>query len=88
MQHFKQIFCVAVVFCAGCSGSNYGRRPAPSTPPPPGATTVDFSNFVVAQYQPSATNETRAPVQVESTNFTFADDDNPNAFDSLLATSP
>lgn len=85
MKYLKQISCVAVVLCAGCSSSNNSQPPAS---PPPGANTTDFSTFVTAQYLAPALSETAAPADVESTNFTFADDDNQNAFDSVIATAP
>jgi len=90
MKHFKQLLCVAVVFCAGCSGgSGYGgggAAPAPS--PPPAAGPTDFTTFVVAQFAASATNETATPVEVEATQFTFADQDNPMAFDPVISSAP
>lgn len=81
MKYFKQLTCVAVVLCAGCSGgSDYSASP----PPPPGGNTTDFSTFVTAQFL----GQTAAPADVETTNFTFADDDNVNAFDAVIATAP
>ncbi len=82
MKHFKPMLCVAVVLCGGCSDS--GRAPALS---PPGAT-ADFSTFVVSQFLSATPSETAAPVEVEGTTFTFADDDDPNIFDAVIATAP
>ena len=84
MKHFRKLLCVTVVLCAGCSGSDY-RAPAGSGPP--GANATDFSTFVTAQFA-SPPSETAAPVEVEATNFTFADDDDPNAFNAVIATAP
>ena len=85
LKYFKQLSCVAVVLCAGCSSSNNSR---PAAAPPPGPNTTDFSTFVTAQFLAPALSQTAAPADVESTTFTFADDDNPNAFDSVIATAP
>ena len=84
MKHLKQGLWVAVVACVGCSGGSDYRQGTVS--PPPSATT-DFSAFVSAQYL-TPPSETATPENVETTNFTFADDDNPNAFDSVVATAP
>ena len=84
MKHFKQLLCVTAVLCAGC-GSDYS--PPPGVSPPGGANAVDFSTFVSTQYG-TPPSETALPVEVEATNFTFADDDNPRAFDSVIATAP
>jgi hypothetical protein len=87
MKYFKQMACVAVVLCAGCSnGSDYSASAPPA--PPPGGNTTDFSTFVSAQFLAPALSETAAPADVESTNFSFADDDNVNAFDAVIATAP
>lgn len=81
LKYFKQLSCVAVVLCAGCSSSNNSQSSL--TP-----NTTDFTTFVTAQYLTPGLSETAAPADVESTNFTFADDDNPNAFDLVIATAP
>lgn len=87
MKYFKQISCVAVLLCAGCSGgSDYSASAPPAQPP--GGNTTDFSTFVTAQFLAPALSQTAAPADVEATTFTFADDDNPNAFDSVIATAP
>jgi hypothetical protein len=83
MKHFKQMVCLTIVLCAGCSGSD-NRQASPSGP---GANATDFSTFV-SQLVSSTPSETAAPVEVESANFTFADDDNPAAFDAVISAAP
>jgi len=80
-------FCVALAATAftGCGGSDYGNRSPNGVPP---ASPLDFSTFVITQYSPTSTNETALPVEVEMTNFTFGDQDNPAVFNSLLPVAP
>lgn len=91
MKHLDQLkkgLCLAVVLCAGCSGSDY-NSPTVVSQPPAGTNSTDYTTFVQAQYVtlPGA-NETTAPVDVESTQFNFGDQDNPTAFDATISSSP
>ena len=70
---------------AGCSdgngnGNNGGGNNPPPPPPPPA--TTSFTDFVHAQL--TATSDTSDPVDVNGIDFTFPDDDNPNAFNDVL----
>ncbi len=68
---------------AGCGSS--GSDPVvvtPPPPPPPPPPPTDFTTFVTDQF--AATSDTTDPVEVDDEDFAFADDENPNAFDSLL----
>jgi len=91
MKHFKQLLCITAVLCAGCGGGGGGGGddpPPAAMTPPPAATPANFTTFVVAQYQPGATTETATPALVDGATFTFTDDNNPNAFDTVIATAP
>lgn len=96
MKHLRLLVPLAVIGAglglAGCSGGSDGNMTS-STPPPssttPGSTVTppapqatDFTVFV--KQQVAATSETSSPVDINSTNFTFEDEDNPAAFDDVL----
>ena len=66
---------------SGCGGSS-DRSPSMQQPPPPVQT--NFTAFTQAQFGTAATTETGLPVEVESTDFAFSDDDNPAAFDAVI----
>ena len=70
----------------GCSDNDYRSNSQGAPPSAPSGGNADFTSFVVSQY--AATNETAQPVQVDTTNFTFADDGNPDAFNTVIATAP
>lgn len=63
------------VLLAGCfdGSSSNGARPEP---------TVDFTAFVKAQVK--ATDVITRPVAVNNVDFSFNDNDNPQAYDDLL----
>jgi hypothetical protein len=63
-------------------GGGYGDPPAepPMEPPPP---PVVFSQFVKDQF--TNTVDEVPPVAVDAMAFSFTDQDNPDAFDDLLA---
>ncbi|MGH8193821.1 MAG: hypothetical protein ACREQ8_05370 [Woeseiaceae bacterium] len=63
----------------GCGGSY--NDPAPSEPPPP-PPPVAFSQFVKDQFANTA--DDTDPVDVDAMEFSFTDQDNPDAFDDLL----
>ena len=86
MNRIIPLLGVVTICLSGCSGSDYRDTPAP-TPMQPAAT-QDFTAFVVSQYSSTATTETAGPIEVDTTNFTFGDNDNPAAFNSIIATAP
>ncbi|WP_203299032.1 hypothetical protein [Marinobacter sediminum] len=65
----------AVLTLAGCTdGSSVGfERPNPS---------VDFTTFVKAEI--ANTSDTRAAVEINDTDFSFNDENNPQAYDDLF----
>ncbi len=66
---------VSGLMLVGCSDSSSNRidRPDPS---------VDFTTFV--QGELANTSDTRAAVQINDTDFSFNDQNNPQAFDDQL----
>ncbi|MET0498738.1 MAG: hypothetical protein ABW106_10790 [Steroidobacteraceae bacterium] len=81
---------VVSVLALGCSDNDY-RSNSTTAPPPssgPSGGSSDFTAFVVSQYTATATSETAIPVAVDATNFTFADDTNPDAFNTVISTAP
>jgi hypothetical protein len=72
---------------AGCGSSSDAPPPAdPPPPPPPPPAAVDFSQFVRDRF--AATADDTDPVAIDETEFSFADMDNPDAFDDLLGGNP
>jgi predicted component of type VI protein secretion system len=67
----------AAAALAGCGGN--GETTVPNTPPPP--QTVEFSIFATQAF---SNNANSSPVSVD-VNFTFDVNDDPTAFDSLIA---
>lgn len=69
------VFLASVLVIGGCSDSSINRvdRPDPS---------VDFTTFV--QGELANTSDTRAAVQINDTEFSFNDQNNPQAFDDQL----
>ena len=85
MNRFIPLLGVVTIALSGCSGSDYkNASPSPMQP----AAQQDFTAFVVSQYTPAATTEIAGPIAVDTTNFTFGDNDNPAAFNSIIATAP
>jgi multidrug efflux pump subunit AcrA (membrane-fusion protein) len=68
---------------SACGGSSY-RSPTPQQPAPTPPAQTSFTTFTQAQFTAAATSETALPVEVESTDFAFPDDDNPAAFDGVI----
>jgi len=64
-----------VLILGGCSDSSNNRveRPDPS---------VDFTTFVKAEI--ANTSDTRAAVEINDTDFSFNDENNPQAYDDLF----
>lgn len=77
MSHILKMTALAVsgLLLVGCSDSSNNRveRPNPS---------VDFTTFV--QGEIANTNDTRAAVEINDTDFSFNDQNNPQAFDEQL----
>ena len=72
---------LATVAIHGCGGGyNDPAPPEPPPPPPP----VAFSQFVKDQFA-NMTVDTD-PVDVDAMEFSFSDQDNPDAFDDMLTT--
>ncbi|RBP32374.1 hypothetical protein DET50_104143 [Marinobacter pelagius] len=62
-----------VALLSGCFGGSSNGRPNPS---------VDFTTFVKAQI--AATGKVKAPVAVNPVDFSFNDQNNPQAYDDLF----
>ncbi len=78
----------AAAVLAACGGGNGSSSGVGTTTPPPVTTTppvtaqsTNFTSFVKDQW---AVAQTADPVPVEKQQFTFPDDNNPQAFDDLL----
>lgn len=87
IQLKKAMIGIGVTLLLGACGSDNNRSvqvPPPPPPPPPPPMAVDFTPFVKAQFD--ATADDTDPVAVDDTDFAFNDEDNPGAFDDLLAT--
>ncbi len=69
-----------MVVISGCENSSGGAPVVAVQPSSPSPT--DFSTFVVDQF--AATSDTTDAVDVDEADFSFADDENPHAFDSLI----
>ncbi len=103
MKHFKHttalMVATALLTIAGCGGggsssadSGMGVTPSPPvTPPPPppspSPSATDFTAFTRDLMASAATNETEEPVELESIEWVFADDDNEAAYDDILTAS-
>ena len=72
---------VTLAGLAGCGGGS-GVAPSATTAPPPAAMSVDFTAFTKALV--ANQSETATPVAVTPAQFVFRDDDNPEAFASVL----
>ncbi|CAN5131537.1 hypothetical protein BH24PSE2_BH24PSE2_22690 [soil metagenome] len=62
-----------------------GGQPPPEQPPP--TESVDFTDFVIDLVQNNTADNTD-PVEINDTEFEFADDDDPGAFDELFDGAP
>ena len=65
---------------AGCGGGSYGPAPQAGTPPPPAS--VDFTTYTKELL--ASQSDSALPNAVSVAQFTFHDDDNPDAFASVL----
>lgn len=77
----------AGIAIAGCSDSSDRSPPLapPPAPPPPEPASVDFTSFVIEQF--AATADDTDPEPVDEADFSFNDQDNPDAFAELLSGS-
>ncbi len=98
MKHFKHTtaatVAIAILVVAGCGGgggsygdNNTGVTPPVTRPPPPPPLTTDFTMFTRDLLAPARTNDTEEPVEIESIEFEFADDDNEAAYDDIITAS-
>ena len=79
---------VVATLAWGCSDNDYRSNSQATPPSGPSGGSADFTAFVVSQYNATATTETAVPVPVDTTNFTFADDTNSDAFNTVIANAP
>jgi hypothetical protein len=72
---------------AACGGSDKDDMMGSTPPPaPPAPVPTNFTNFVTVQVtEPIASSPTLTPVIVDAITFSFPDDDNPAAFDAVIA---
>jgi hypothetical protein len=70
-----------VAGCGGGSGSGMAP-PSSATPPPTTTMSVDFTTFTKTLM--ANQSDTALPLAVTPTQFVFRDDDNPEAFASVL----
>lgn len=66
-----------------CGNNNASIPPLQIPPPPPPPPPVVFSEFVKQQI--AATADDTDPEPVDGTDFAFDDEENPGAFDDVLA---
>ena len=71
---------VAAALIAGCHNGSSSSAPAMSTPPP--SSTVDFTTFATQAF---SNNANSTPVAINNVTFTFDSNDDPTAFDVLIA---
>jgi len=96
MKHLRQAsalaMATALLAVAGCGGGggSYGGgtgvTPTPPAPPPP-PTGTNFTVFTRDLLVSAKTNETDAPVDLESIDWVFTDDENETTYDDILAAS-
>jgi hypothetical protein len=80
--HLAPLLAIVGLALSACGGSSYRSPLVQQQPPPPVQT--NFTTFAQAQFGTAATTETGVPVEIESTDFAFPDDDNPAAFDAVI----
>lgn len=80
--HLVPLLATVGLALSACGGSSYRSPPMQQQPPPPVQT--NFTTFAQAQFGTATATETGVPVEVESTDFAFLDDDNPAAFDAVI----
>lgn len=85
---------LAVVGCSGGGGGSYGDGgtgtmppPSPPPPPPPPPAGTNFTVFTRDLLVSTTTSETGEPVELETIEWVFPDDDNATAYDDIIAAS-
>lgn len=84
---------LAVVGCGGGGGSTGDGGTAVTPPPPiasppmPSPSGTDFTVFTRDLLLPAKTNDSDEPVELESIEFVFTDDENEAAYDDIVASS-
>ena len=99
MKYFKHVtapmLAMAVLAVAGCGGgssptgdSGMGATPSPPiTQPPASPTVTDFTAFTRDLMASATTNDIDEPVELDSIEWVFADDENETAYDDIIAAS-
>jgi hypothetical protein len=64
-----------------------GTMPPPSPPPPPPPTGTNFTVFTRDLLVSTTTSETGEPVELETIEWVFPDDDNATTYDDIIAAS-
>jgi hypothetical protein len=77
------VLVVSAAGLAACDNNNPPPTPPPGPPPP---SPVVFNDFVKSQFDNTA--DDTDPVAVDTTDFAFLNEDDPNAFDDVLSSSP
>jgi ABC-type glycerol-3-phosphate transport system substrate-binding protein len=74
---------------SGCSGgsSGYDEPPPAPPPPPPASTQTNFTAFTRSQMGESMTTETAEPMEVETIDWVFTDDDDEAQYDDVISAS-
>jgi len=73
---------VAAASLAGCNSGSGGIVPPSTVAPPPPAQSTDFSVFAEKAF---AANANSTPVSLDGVTFTFDVNNDPGAFDTLIA---
>jgi hypothetical protein len=101
MNHTKLISALAVATAmlavAGCGsggggsyGGGTGTAPPPSPPPPPPPpppTGTNFTGFTRDLLVSTTTSETGEPIELETIEWAFPDDDDATTYDDIIAAS-
>jgi hypothetical protein len=99
MKYFKHIaapmLATTVLAVAGCGGggsspgdSGMGATPSPPiTQPPASPIVTDFTAFTRDLMASATTNDIDEPVELDSIEWVFADDENETAYDDIIAAS-
>lgn len=99
MKYFKHIAALmvatTVLAVTGCGGggsspgdSGMGVTPSPPiTQPPPSPIVTDFTAFTRDLMTSATANDIDEPVELESIEWVFADDENETAYDDIITAS-
>ena len=80
MNTLRALAACAALMLGACSSDSGGSAPPAQVPPPPAQ--ISFSEFVADLF--GATSDTAEPAPVDNVDFSFDDNENPSAFDTLL----